>query len=209
MVTAEVKALVFVEVGEQVKPDGVPGLSGIVTGIAMLKQENFQDKMKAYLGKPATMGTLNKLSRDVIEYYRGEGFPVVNVIVPKQTVRDGVVQFVVTEARVGKVIVEGAKWFNPDKFKDEVSLREGDKVDGDQLQEDIRWLNTNPFRSTDLAFQPGEAAGSTDVILEVNDRMPVRFFFTYDNYGIDLTGKNRLSTGFNFGNLFNLSLIHI
>jgi len=32
----------------------------------------------------------------------------------------------------------------------------------------------------------------------------VRFFFTYDNYGIDLTGKNRLSTGFNFGNLFNM-----
>ena len=204
VVTAEVKALVFVEVGEQVKPDGVPGLSGIVTSIEMLKREDFRDKVGVYLGKPATMGTLNKISRAVIEYYRREGFPVVNVIVPKQTVKDGVVQFVVTEARVGKVIVEGAKWFNPDKFKDEVSLREGDKVDGDQLQEDIRWLNTNPFRTTDLAFQPGEAAGSTDVILEVNDRMPVRFFFTYDNYGIDLTGKNRLSTGFNFGNLFNM-----
>ena len=102
------------------------------------------------------------------------------------------------------MIVEGAKWFNPDKFKDEVSLREGETVDGDQLQEDVRWLNTNPFRSTDLAFQPREAPGTTDVILEVNDRMPLRFFFTYDNYGIDLTGKNRLSTGFNFGNLFNL-----
>jgi hemolysin activation/secretion protein len=150
------------------------------------------------------MATLNKISRDVIEYYRREGFPVVNVIVPKQTVRDGVIQFVVTEAKVGKVIVEGAKWFNPDKFKGEVSLREGDKVDGDQLQEDVRWLNNNPFRSTDLAFQPGEAPGTTDVILEVNDRMPLRFFFTYDNYGIDITGKNRLSTGFNFGNLFNL-----
>ena len=36
VVTAEVKALVFVEVGEQVKPDGVPGLSGIVTSIEML-----------------------------------------------------------------------------------------------------------------------------------------------------------------------------
>jgi hypothetical protein len=123
VVTAEIQALVFVEVGEQVKPDGVPGLSGIVTSIDMLKEKDFQDKMNVFLGKPATMGTLNKISRDVIEYYRREGFPVVNVVVPKQTVRDGVVQFVVTEARVGKVIVEGAKWFNPDKFKDEVSLR--------------------------------------------------------------------------------------
>ena len=203
VVSAEVKALVFVDSGDAVKADGVPGASGVITGIEILKQEDFRDKLKPYLGKPATMATLNKVSKDVIDYYRREGFPVVNVVVPRQTVRDGVIQFVVTEAKVGKVIVEGAKWFNPDKFKDEVSLREGDKVDGDQLQEDVRWLNTNPFRSTDLAFQPGETPGTTDVILEVNDRMPLRFFFTYDNYGIDLTGKNRLSTGFNFGNLFN------
>ena len=204
VVTAEVKALVFLENGEAVKADGVPGASGVISGIQLLQQDDFRDKLRPYLGKPATMATLNKISRDVIEYYRREGFPVVNVVVPRQTVRDGVIQFVVTEAKVGKVIVEGAKWFNPDKFKNEVSLREGDKVDGDQLQEDVRWLNQNPFRSTDLAFQPGESPGTTDVILEVNDRMPLRFFFTYDNYGIDLTGKNRLSTGFNFGNLFNL-----
>ena len=204
VVTAEVKALVFVESGEAVKPGGVPGASGVITGIQTLQQADFREKLQPYLGKPATMATLNKISRDVIDYYRREGFPVVNVVVPRQTVRDGVIQFVVTEAKVGKVIVEGAKWFSPDKFKDEVSLREGETVDGDQLQEDVRWLNTNPFRSTDLAFQPGEAPGTTDVILEVNDRMPLRFFFTYDNYGIDLTGKNRLSTGFNFGNLFNL-----
>ncbi|NCW28735.1 MAG: ShlB/FhaC/HecB family hemolysin secretion/activation protein, partial [Verrucomicrobia bacterium] len=184
VVTAEVKALVLVDSGDAVKADGVPGASGVITGIEILKQEDFRDKLEPYLGKPATMATLNKVSKDVIDYYRREGFPVVNVVVPRQTVRDGVIQFVVTEAKVGKVIVEGAKWFNPDKFKDEVSLREGDKVDGDQLQEDVRWLNTNPFRSTDLAFQPGETPGSTDVILEVNDRMPLRFFFTYDNYGI-------------------------
>ena len=204
VVTADVKALVFVESGEAVKTEGVSGVSGLITGIKILQQEDFQHKLRPYLGKPATMATLNQISREVIEYYQREGFPVVNVIVPQQTVRDGVIQFVVTEAKVGKVIVEGAKWFNPDKFKNEVSLREGDKVDGDQLQEDVRWLNNNPFRSTDLAFQPGETPGTTDVILEVNDRMPMRFFFTYDNYGIDITGKNRLSTGFNFGNLFNL-----
>jgi len=204
VVTAELKGLVFLDSGEAVKAEGTTGVVGIVTGIAILQQEDFRDKLQPYWGKPATMATLSRISRDVIDYYRREGFPVVNVVVPRQTVRDGVVQFVVTEARVGKVIVEGAKWFNPDKFKDEVSLREGDKVDGDQLQEDVRWLNQNPFRQTELAFQPGEAPGTTDVILGVNDRMPLRFFFTYDNYGIDLTGKNRLSTGFNFGNMFNL-----
>lgn len=203
VITAEIASLVFLENADQVKKDGAPGLTGVVTGIGILGQADFQDKMRPYFGRPATMSVLDKICRDVIDYYRQQGFPVVNVVVPQQTVRDGAIQFLVTEARVGKVIVEGARWFNPDKLREKVTLREGDRVDADQLQEDIRWLNNNPFRQANLAFQPGEEPGTTDVILEVNDRLPLRFFFTYDNYGIDLTGKNRLSTGFNFGNLFN------
>lgn len=203
VVTAELKALVFLETSEQVKPDGVTGVAGIVTTIEKIKDPDLQKTLVTFLGKPATLSSLNRVCREVIEFYRKQGYPVVNVVVPRQTVRDGAVQLVVTEARIGKVVVEGARWFNPDKLKSEVSLREGDKVDGGQLEEDIRWLNTNPFRSVGLAFQPGEKPGTTDVILEVSDRIPIRFFLTYDNYGIDLTGKNRLSTGFNFGNLFN------
>ena len=204
VVTSEIRGLVFLEKEDQIKANGAPGLTGVVTGIELLKSEEFQQKLQPYFGRPATLSVLDKVCRDVIEYYRNQGFPVVNVVVPRQTVREGAIQFLVTEAHVGKVIVEGARWFNPDRLKSEVSLREGDKVDAAQLQEDIRWLNNNPFRQANLAFQPGEEPGTTDVILEVNDRMPLRFFFTYDNYGIDLTGKNRLSTGFNFGNLFNL-----
>jgi hemolysin activation/secretion protein len=203
VVASELKALVFVEASEQIKPDGVTGASGILTTIALLNEAGIQQTIRSYLGKPATLESLNQLCREVIDFYRKNGFPVVNVVVPRQTVRDGAVQLVVTEARVGKVIVEGARWFDPDRLKGEVSLREGDKVDGNQLEEDVRWLNTNPFRGVSPAFQPGEKPGTTDVILEVSDRIPIRVFLTYDNYGIDLTGKNRLSTGFNFGNLFN------
>jgi len=202
-VAAELKALIFVDSSEQVKADGVPGANGILTTVEKIKDPDLQKKLSGFFGKPATLNTLNQICREVIDFYRREGFPVVNVVVPQQTVRDGAVQLVVTEARIGKVVVEGAQWFSPDKLKGEVSLREGDKVDGNQLEEDIRWLNTNPFRSVGLAFQPGESPGTTDVILEVDDRIPIRVFLSYDNYGIDLTGKNRLSTGFNFGNLFN------
>ena len=100
VVTAEIKGL------DQIKADGAPGLTGVVTGIELLKSEDFQKKLQPYFGRSATLSVLDKICRDVIEYYRGEGFPVVNVVVPRQTVREGVIQFLVMEAHVGKVIVE-------------------------------------------------------------------------------------------------------
>ena len=105
IITSEIVGLVFLEKADQLKESGVPGLTGVVTGIAMLKREEFQAKLRPYFGRPASLSVLDKICRDVIEYYRRNGFPVVNVIVPRQTVRDGAIQFLVTEAKVGKVIV--------------------------------------------------------------------------------------------------------
>ena len=171
---------------------------------ALLQKPAFAEVMRPFFGKPVTLGGLNDLTRAVINYFREQGFPVVNVVVPQQTVKDGVIQVLAIEARVGRVKVENARWFRPDNIRAEVKLREGDKIDANQLQDDMNWLNTNPFRTSDLKFEPGEKEGTTDLVIQVNDRLPFRVYTTYDNYGIDLTGKNRQSVGFNLGNLFSL-----
>ena len=42
VVTPEIKGLVFLEKEEQIKADGVLGLTGVVTGISLLKEDEFQ-----------------------------------------------------------------------------------------------------------------------------------------------------------------------
>jgi len=204
VITAELKGLVFVEGENQIKAEGVPGVQGIVASSELLQGSQFSDRMKQFFGKPVTLGGLDEITREVINYFREQGFPVVNVVVPQQTVKDGVIQILAIEARVGRVKVENARWFRPDNIRAEVNLREGDKIDANQLQDDVNWLNTNPFRTADLKFEPGEAEGTTDLVIDVKDRLPFRVYTTYDDYGIDLTGKNRQSLGFNLGNLFSL-----
>lgn len=204
VITAELKGLVFVEKEDQIKADGVSGVAGVVASSELLQKSEFADRMAGYFGKPVTLGSLDQLTREVINYFREQGFPVVNVVVPQQTVKDGVIQILAIEARVGRVKVENARWFRPDNVRKEVNLREGDKIDANQLQDDMNWLNTNPFRTADLKFEPGEQEGTTDLVVDVRDRLPFRVYTTYDNYGIDVTGKNRQSLGFNLGNMFSL-----
>ena len=204
IITAELKGLVFVEREEQIKTEGVPGVQGVVASSELLQRPAFAEVMRPFFGKPVTLGGLDDITRAVINYFRKQGFPVVNVVVPQQTVKDGVIQILAIEAKVGRVKVENARWFRPDNIRKEVNLREGDKIDANQLQDDMNWLNTNPFRTADLKFEPGEQDATTDLVIDVQDRLPFRVYTTYDNYGIDLTGKNRQSLGFNLGNMFSL-----
>ena len=204
MITAELKGLVFVETEEQIRADGVPGVTGVISNSDLLNKPEFKGKMQKFFGKAVTLGGLDEITKEVINYFREQGFPVVNVVVPQQNVKDGVIQILAIEARVGRVKVEGARWFRPDNIRAEVGLREGDKIDANQLQDDVGWLNTNPFRTSDLVFEPGEKEGTTDLVIQTKDRLPLRVYTTFDDYGIDLTGKNRQSLGFNVGNLFSL-----
>ena len=204
IITSDLKGLVFVEKEDQIKVEGLAGIQGVQASSELLQKPIFAERMKKFFGKPVTLGGLDEITREVINYFREQGFPVVNVVVPQQTVKDGVIQILAIEARVGRVKVENARWFRPDNIRKEVNLREGDKIDANQLQDDMNWLNTNPFRTADLKFEPGEQEGTTDLVVEVKDRLPFRVYTTYDDYGIDLTGKNRQSLGFNLGNLFSL-----
>ena len=204
IITAELKGLVFVETEEQIKVDGVAGVTGVISSSDLLNKPEFKEMMQKFFGKPVTLGGLDGITKEVINYFREQGFPVVNVVVPQQNVKDGVIQILAIEARVGRVKVEGARWFRPDNIRKEVGLREGDKIDANQLEDDVAWLNTNPFRTSDLIFEPGEKEGTTDLVIQTKDRLPLRVYTTFDDYGIDLTGKNRQSLGFNVGNLFSL-----
>jgi hemolysin activation/secretion protein len=204
VITAELKGLVFVEKEDEIKAEGVPGVSGVIASSDLLKKPEFATKMQRFFGKPVTLGGLDEITKEVINYFREQGFPVVNVVVPQQNVKDGVIQILAIEAKVGRVKVEGARWFRPDNIRAEVKLREGDKIDANQLQDDVGWLNTNPFRTCDLIFEPGTEEGTTDLVIQTKDRLPLRLYTTFDDYGIDLTGKNRQSLGFNVGNLFSL-----
>ena len=196
--------MVFVEAEDQIKAEGAVGVKGIVASSALLQKPELAVLMNRFFGKPVTLGVLDEMTREVINYFREQGFPVVNVIVPQQTVKDGVIQILAIEAKVGRVKVEGARWFRPNNIRREVNLREGDKIDANQLQDDVSWLNTNPFRTADLKFEPGEKEGTTDLVIDVKDRFPLRVYTTFDDYGIDLTGKNRQSLGLNLGNIFSL-----
>ena len=47
----------------------------------------------------------------------------------------------------------------------------------------LDWINENPFRSTQLIYEPGPQVGTTDVTLVTKDRFPLRIYGGHQNTG--------------------------
>lgn len=159
--------------------------------------------LQAALGQPASLTTLQQLADGVGRLLREQGRPFVSVWVPPQDLTDGVVRLAVRPALMdGPMQVTGAEHFSPESYLMWIRQQPGFEPDARRMQEDIDWINRNPFRNATLAAEPGSKPGSTRLSLRVRERRPLRLFAGVDNTGTGSTDELRIFTGFNWGNAF-------
>jgi hemolysin activation/secretion protein len=200
VIVPELKGMVFVANPDSIQASGV-SLTGIHTGgIALLERPSFRAKVTPYLGQPLTFAKMNALTREVVSYYRAQNHPLVDVVVPQQDVQSGTLQIVITEFRVGKVMVTGNKWFSNRTIAAPLTIAHGDTIDTQKLLAQLDAVNTNPFRRVNLVYRPDPEAGYTDLVLQTQDRFPLRVYSGYDNGGTPVTGRNRWNFGAAWGN---------
>ena len=205
LVGQDLTGVIFVPKFSAVTKKGAKPIHGIeILNVPVLDNAAFRARMQPYLGKPITLNFLHQITQEVTRFYADQDRPMVSASIPEQDITTGVVQIVVVEGVLGKVMVTGNRWFASDIFKDSVSLRPEEPIYKSELQLDVRAMNVNPFHSVDAVFRPGHMPGTTDIMLNVKDRFPLRVYTGYDNTGTQATSEDRLNFGFNYGNLFGL-----
>lgn len=200
MVVPELKGIIFLPNPQAVHANGVAVMGVSASSVPFLQRSGFKEQIDRYLGHPLTFGQLNEITRTVVVFYRRNNHPLVNVFVPEQDVQSGTIQIVVTEYRVGQVRAQGNKWFSDRLVTASVALSHGDTIDSNQLLGYLDSANANPFRHVNLVYQPGAQQGYTDLILQTQDRFPIRAYTGYDNSGTPVTGRGRWNFGVNWGN---------
>lgn len=206
-IAESLNGLVFVKSYNQIEATGVQGVSGLaIRDIPLLEGPAFEQVVAPYLGRPFKKSSFQMLARDIVLYCRSKKHPVVQVILPEQEVKNGVVQIWLLEAKVGEVAVQndGKKWFSDKSILKEVHIQPGQTIDVSQLNNDLEWLNRNPFRQVNAEFRPGKKGGESDVVVDVQDRFPVRLYAGYETSGTKLTGEDRLLYGATWGNAFGM-----
>ncbi|HEX4078163.1 MAG TPA: ShlB/FhaC/HecB family hemolysin secretion/activation protein [Rhizomicrobium sp.] len=180
-------------------------VDGLMTaGLPLLRKPRIEARLRSFLGKPLTMAAMKEVAAVVEQWYRSQGRPFMKVAFPPQDISTGVLQGVVTEFRVGKIRTEGNKWFADWLLESQMSLQTGDLIRTETLNDDLAWLNQNPFRQTTAVAEKGDVAGTTDIVLHTDDRFPLRVYASYDNTGVPEEGINRWGIGILWGDAFFL-----
>lgn len=198
------KGLILVGKKGDLNPSGYEDVHGIMTYHVDLPGNivNLKRAIRTYYNHPLNAETISAIKKRIIEYYDNNGRPVVAVSIPQQDVTDGVLQLMVTEGKLGKVTCTGNNWFSDERILGGVQLEPGESIASDLLDQNLYWLNRNSFRQVDAVYTPGSEEGTTDIELICKDRLPFHIYAGIDNTGNDVTGNNRLFTGFTWGNVF-------
>jgi hemolysin activation/secretion protein len=169
-----------------------------------LLDAGFLQRFATDLDKPLTFGRLAEIRRAVVERYRAAGKPLVDVYLPEQDVSSRVVHIDIAEFRLGQVRASGNRYFSSGLLEREMPLEPGGPILQPAVSLGLAVLNANPYRRVDAVFAPGEAANTTDVVLQTEDRLPLRASVGYDNAGVPELGRERFFAGIGYGNLFGL-----
>lgn len=202
----ELKGLILLKSQDAVLKEDDPTLavSGLVVkDIEILKTPEFEKRMQPFFGKQIDQNLLKDIQTAVQTYYRRKGFPIVDPVFPPQAVARGVLQLVVVESKLGKIIFEGTnQWTKTEYLRKNLRLKEGEAIDESVLTSDLNWLNRNKFRSVDALYKPGEKPLESDLVIRTSDRFPLGGSLSIDNTGNRLTGESRLSAGVDWGKAF-------
>ena len=175
-----------------------------IEGNTLLKPDEIEAVLKPFIGKHREYSDVQHAIEALRQRYHSGGFGVVWVVAPEQNLDRGVVTLQVIEARIGKVTIQGNRFFDDSNIRASLpALREGVPPRAGDISANAQLANENPAKQVDVVLRPGEKQGVVDATVDVVDVRPLKAFLTLDNTGNEQTGDFRLGVGVQHANLFN------
>ncbi|WDQ14862.1 ShlB/FhaC/HecB family hemolysin secretion/activation protein [Rhodopirellula sp. P2] len=202
----ELEAVVLVDHDDKLdQSSAIDSLTGIHYDFdesdSLVYKQAIREIVQQAIGKPITLRRINELSRDIIKHYQRCKQPIVDVVIPEQRITGGTLYLVVTETRIGRVMVRGGQHFDCQPTSRWIAqTRRGNRLYEPHIENDLFWLNQNPFRRVSVDFEKGTSAGTTDVLYEIEDMCPLRGYMGVDDSGVSTLNYGRFFAGFQYGN---------
>lgn len=175
-----------------------------VQGNTLLAPVDIERVVYPLLGPGKRLADVEAARGAVEQAYRDAGYATAFVDIPEQQVTGGIVRLNVTEGRVGSFRVTGARYFRAGWIRDQIPEATPGNVP--RLGVFQRQLRQVSIRSGDRlitpVLRPGREAGTVDVELKVDDRLPLNGSVEVNNRNVPNTTPSRLTANVRYDNLW-------
>jgi len=152
-------------------------------------------------GTSLTLAQLNERVTRITDYYRRHGYPLARAILPAQTIQAGVVRIEVIEARFGRVLLDNDGRVSDRLLEATLSpLQGGQPISQTALDHSLLLLSDIPGVVVTATLRPGEAVGTSDLLVNIAPAAAIDGNLVMDNYGNRYTGEMHLGATVNLNN---------
>jgi hemolysin activation/secretion protein len=172
-----------------------------VAGVTLFSAAQIKAITGKYENKELTLKEIQKVADLITDLYRNKGYITSRAFVPPQKIANGVLEIKVIEAKVGTIQVKGNHYFPKSFINRYVTLKQGDAFNYNDLKNNLVNVNTHPDLNVKAVLTPGETPGSTDIILNEKDYLPLHVTIGYDNFLSYYLDRNEYTYTFTDNNL--------
>jgi len=176
-----------------------------VLGNTVLPVPDVERAVYPHLGPNKSLEDVEAARSALEQAYKTAGRGTVFVDIPEQDVNGGVIRLKVTEGRLNRVRVEGAKYTSARDIREALPSAEPTTVpDLPAIQKEIATLNAETRdRNVVPVLAAGPVPGTVDLTLKVSDNLALHGSFEVnDQYTAD-TSRLRAVASVSYDNLFN------
>lgn len=158
-----------------------------------------------WLGEARTPDAVEGARLALEKLYHDKGYQTVAVQVPQQEMRDNTITIQVIEGKVGRLRVNGSRYFDYDRIKKKApSVAEGEVPDFNAFTREMVALNQDPDRRVTPSLRPGVLPGTVDIDLNVQDTSPLHGSLELNNRYSANTTPLRVDGALSYANLWQL-----
>ena len=175
-----------------------------VIGNSVLPVKTIEQAVMPHLGPGKTIKDVQAARADLETAYHHAGYGTVYVDIPEQSVGEGIVRLRITEGRLNRSTVTGARYFSERQIKAAVpEAKEGSVPQLQTLQSQIAQFNAESADRTVVpVLKAGPIPGTVDLSMRVQDRLPLHGSIEVNNQYTADTSPLRVLATLSYGNLF-------
>ncbi len=196
-------ALLLAAGGARAQEAGFDILEYVVEGNTVLPTMRIEEAVYPSLGEKKTIQDVEAARTALEKAYHDGGYLSVFVDIPEQEVAGGTVRLRVTEGKVERLRVSGARYYALGRIKAKTpDLAEGSVPYFPAVQKQLASVNQGSDRRVTPVMRPGRSPGKVEVELKVDDKPPLHGNVELNDRYSTNTTQTRLNASVRYDNLW-------